>query len=70
MAVKHHCIICGNLIFSGMYCSGCSREITRSRTLDDEPFEDWISRIRFTVIRFATSSGGAAPLESYDHSGI
>lgn len=46
MSVKHHCLICGSLIFSGMYCSDCSREIMRVRTMDDESFEEWLSRNR------------------------
>lgn len=46
MTAKHHCIICTSLIYSGMYCSGCSREILRSRTIDDESFDDWLSRKR------------------------
>lgn len=51
MAVKHHCIICGYLIYSGMYCSGCSREIVRTRTVDDESLEDWIRKMRFNLSR-------------------
>lgn len=70
MAVKHHCIICGTLIFSGMYCSGCSREISRTRTLDDETFEDWITRIRFSVIRFTSSFTGNVPLDEFDAGSI
>ncbi len=46
MTAKHHCLICTSLIFSGMYCSSCYREILRSRTLDDESFEEWLSRKR------------------------
>lgn len=70
MAVKHHCILCGTLIFSGMYCSGCSREITRTRTMDDESFEDWITRIRFSVIRFTSSFSSIMPLDEFDPKGI
>ena len=66
MAVKHHCIICGTLIYSGMYCSGCSREIMRTRTLDDESLEDWITIIRFTVILFTSPLSGNVTLEEYD----
>ncbi len=46
MSVKHHCIICGDLIYSGMYCSSCSREIGRARTLDEEALEEWVDRTR------------------------
>lgn len=70
MAVKHHCIICGTLIFSGMYCSGCSREINRTRTMDEESFEDWITRIRFSVSRFRASLTSGTPLEEFDSRGI
>ena len=46
MAAKHHCLICGILIYSGLYCSGCTREIIRARTYDDESFEEWLARNR------------------------
>ncbi len=68
MAVKHHCIICGILIYGGMYCSSCSREIVRTRTLDDETLEDWITRIRFKVIRFTSNNNSNASLDNYDPS--
>jgi hypothetical protein len=29
-----------------MYCADCRREISRTRTTDDENFEDWLSRTR------------------------
>ncbi len=51
MAVKHHCIICSYLIYSGMYCSTCSAEIARARTSDDETLEEWLLRSRFSVTR-------------------
>lgn len=51
MAAKHHCLICGILIFSGLYCSGCTREMIRARTSDDETFEDWLSRNREIKVR-------------------
>jgi hypothetical protein len=46
MSMKHHCIICGNLIFNGLYCAGCSMEIIKARTADEESLEDWLSRKR------------------------
>ncbi|MCL5667843.1 MAG: nucleotide-binding protein [Candidatus Thermoplasmatota archaeon] len=46
MHSNRHCIICGGVIFSGMYCADCRREISRTRTTDDENFEDWLSRTR------------------------
>ena len=66
MAAKHHCIICGTLIFDGMYCSSCSREIMRSRTLDEETLEDWISRIRFSTVRLKDSLKRNIALDSFD----
>ena len=48
MGAKHHCLICGDLIYGGMYCSTCFREIGRSRTMDDETMEEWIDRVRNT----------------------
>lgn len=66
MAVKHHCIICGNLIYSGMYCSTCSREIIRTRTMDDETLEDWITRVRFRVIRFTAPLYSNISLDSFE----
>ena len=48
MGAKHHCLICGDLIYGGMYCSTCSHEIGRSRTMDDESMEEWIDRVRYT----------------------
>ncbi len=66
MAAKHHCIICGTLIFGGMYCSSCSREIMRSRTLDEETLEDWISRIRFSTVRLKDSLKRNIALDSFD----
>lgn len=68
MAVKHHCIICGFLIYSGMYCSSCSREIVRTRTQDDETLEDWITRIRFKAVRFTYAGGNIKPLDNFDPS--
>ncbi len=68
MAVKHHCIICGFLIYSGMYCSSCSREIVRTRTQDDETLEDWITRIRFKVVRFTSAGTNVKPLDNFDPS--
>lgn len=70
MAVKHHCIICGTLIYSGMYCSSCSREIVRTRTLDDETLEDWITRIRFKFVKFTSVGSSIEPLDSFDPHGI
>lgn len=70
MAVKHHCIICGTLIYSGMYCSSCSREIVRTRTLDEETLEDWITRIRFKVVRFTSGINNGTSLDNFEHSGI
>ncbi|PYB69197.1 nucleotide-binding protein [Thermoplasma sp. Kam2015] len=46
MSQKLHCIICGSTIYSGLYCSDCLSEIQRARTMDDESFEDWLSRTR------------------------
>ncbi|CAC11161.1 hypothetical protein [Thermoplasma acidophilum] len=46
MSQKIHCIICGSIIYSGLYCSDCLSEIQRSRTIDDESFEDWLARTR------------------------
>ncbi|KAA8922028.1 MAG: nucleotide-binding protein [Thermoplasma sp.] len=46
MSQKLHCIICGSTIYSGLYCSDCLSEIQRSRTMDDESFEEWLSRTR------------------------
>lgn len=65
MAAKHHCIICGTLIYGGMYCSSCSREIMRARTMDEETLEDWISRIRFTPLHLKNSLSRNIVLESF-----
>ncbi len=66
MSAKHHCIICTSLIFSGMYCSGCYMEILRSRTLDDESFEDWLSRRReFRISYRKISMSGNRHLEDF-----
>lgn len=56
MTAKHHCLICTSLIYSGMYCSGCYREILRTRTIDDESFEEWLSRKREFRISFERMS--------------
>ncbi|HKJ96130.1 MAG TPA: hypothetical protein VJ944_00130 [Thermoplasmataceae archaeon] len=56
MTAKHHCLICTSLIYSGMYCSGCYREILRTRTTDDESFEEWLSRKREFRISFERMS--------------
>ncbi len=66
MAAKHHCIICGTLIYGGMYCSSCSREIARTRTLDDETLEDWISRIRFSTDRIKEGLKRNIALDYFD----
>jgi len=47
MEVKHHCIICGSLIYSGMYCADCLDEISRARSIDEESLDEWLSRNRF-----------------------
>jgi len=39
-----------------MYCSGCYREILRTRTTDDESFEEWLSRKREFRISFERMS--------------
>lgn len=66
MTAKHHCIICISLIFSGMYCSGCYREILRSRTMDDESFEDWLSRKReFRISYEKVAMSNNAQLEDF-----
>ncbi len=70
MAAKHHCIICGTLIYGGMYCSSCSREIVRTRTLDDETLEDWISRIRFSTGRIKEGLKRNIALDSFDSAQI
>ncbi len=44
MTPKHHCIICSTLIYSGIYCASCYFEMTRSRYIDEESFEDWVVR--------------------------
>lgn len=46
MQAKLHCIICGNLIYNGLYCSECQNEISRSRSVDDESLEEWLSNMR------------------------
>ncbi|MGC8609668.1 MAG: nucleotide-binding protein [Thermoplasmata archaeon] len=46
MQTKLHCIICGTLIHNGLYCSECQNEISRSRSIDDEPLEEWLSNMR------------------------
>ncbi len=46
MQTKLHCIICGALIHNGLYCSECQNEINRSRSIDDEPLEEWLSNMR------------------------
>ncbi|MCL6090409.1 MAG: hypothetical protein M1393_05150 [Candidatus Thermoplasmatota archaeon] len=67
MAVKHHCIICSYLIYSGMYCSTCSAEIARARTSDDETLEEWLLRSRFSVTRSEFSHAvRTATLENFD----
>lgn len=66
MTAKHHCIICTSLIFSGMYCSGCYREILRSRTIDDESFEEWLSKKReFRISYEKVSSSDFRQLEDF-----
>ncbi|WP_075057528.1 nucleotide-binding protein [Thermogymnomonas acidicola] len=67
MSAKHHCIICGTLIYSGLYCSTCNAEVTRSRTLDEESLEEWISRKRDERLRVSRhgSEGGEIPLEDF-----
>ena len=68
MAVKHHCIICSFLIYSGMYCSTCSAEIARARTSDEETLEEWLLRSRFSVTRNEFSHAArAVTLENFDH---
>jgi len=64
MASKHHCIICSDLIFSGLYCSSCYREITRARTMDDEPLEAWINRSR-SRIGLLSETGELKPLDLF-----
>ncbi len=68
MAVKHHCIICSFLIYSGMYCSTCSAEIARARTSDEETLEEWLLRSRFSVTRNEFNHAvRAVTLENFDH---
>ncbi len=65
MSVKHHCIICGDLIYSGMYCSSCSREIGRARTFDEEGLEDWVDRVRSYKIVSMNYAGSCIVLDRF-----
>ena len=56
MTANHHFLLFTSLIYSGMYCSGCYREILRTRTTDDESFEEWLSRKREFRISFERMS--------------
>jgi hypothetical protein len=51
MAAKHHCIICQDLIYSGIYCSECSSQIHRARSIEDEPLDEWLSNARSSRTR-------------------
>lgn len=46
MAQKRHCLICGSLIFAGMYCSSCYAEMKRIRTRDDLSYDEWLTETR------------------------
>ncbi|MCL4452228.1 MAG: hypothetical protein M1327_06360 [Candidatus Thermoplasmatota archaeon] len=46
MPQKRHCLICGGLIFSGLYCSSCFVEMRRIRTQDEPSFDEWLSLTR------------------------
>ncbi len=48
MGAKHHCIICGSLIFDSLYCADCQEEVSRARTMDEESLDEWLSRNRVT----------------------
>ena len=48
MEAKHHCIICGSLIFNGLYCADCQEEVARARTMDEESLDEWLWRNRAT----------------------
>lgn len=46
MPLKRRCLVCGNLIYSGFYCSDCSMEMLRSRTAEEESLEEWLRENR------------------------
>ncbi len=66
MAAKHHCIICQDLIHSGLYCSECFNQIYRSRSEDDEPLDQWLSNARSNRLRIgAVSISGYRKIDDY-----
>ncbi len=46
MAQKRHCLICGSLIFAGMYCSSCFAEMNRIRTRDEPSYDEWLAETK------------------------
>ncbi|MCL4332786.1 MAG: nucleotide-binding protein [Candidatus Thermoplasmatota archaeon] len=46
MSSKRHCIICSDLVYSGLFCSDCSAEIHRTRTIEEQSFDQWLMENR------------------------
>lgn len=66
MAQKRHCLICGSLIFAGMYCSSCYAEMKRIRTSDDLSYDEWLAQTRKEQTSGKTKSEGAKDLYLFE----
>ncbi|WP_010916316.1 nucleotide-binding protein [Thermoplasma volcanium] len=65
MQQKLHCLICGTPIYSGLYCSDCESEMERSRTSDEESFDEWISKTR-EKNRISSPPEDTIPLDQFN----
>lgn len=42
--VSSHCLICGGIVVSGLYCFDCLWEIKRIRLREEEDLESWMEQ--------------------------
>lgn len=42
--VSSHCLICGSMVVSGLYCHNCLWEIKRIRLGDEEDLDSWMEK--------------------------
>ena len=42
MMVSSHCLICGSVVVSGLYCHDCLWEIKRIRLRNEEDLDSWM----------------------------
>jgi len=62
--VSSHCIICGAIIVSGLYCHNCMWEIKRIRLNGEQDLESWIDD-RLQPTRKAMRPENSTTLESF-----